>query len=123
MTAVTVETESVRSSDMFSSPKCALLLADDVRDAIRKHPVRSGEDVQRLSQQGDLAVRRHTMAEEPLVNQASGYSGFLVNGVFPERLIRRVDIDLHVFKFKSRVHLFVQEREKCLDVLWPLISR
>ncbi len=46
-----------------------------------------------------------------------------MNGVFAEGLVRRVDVDLHVNEFETRIHFLVQKGEKGSDVFGTLISR
>src|SRR5277367_3672466 len=125
MVAVTVETESVRSSVIDSSLRQGCTLAseslffvDYVTYAVREHSISRGQYVERLPQEDDLPVRHCAVPEKALMNEAAGDSGLLVNRIFTERLIGRVDVDLHVYEFEVRVHFFVKESKKGVDVLW-----
>src|SRR5579862_2384831 len=125
---VTVEIERVRSFDICSSRSdClagrALALVDHIGDAVWEHPISSCKHVKRFPKQNDLAVGRRAVAEEALMNELSGDPRLLVNGIFTKRLIRSVDVDLHVDELKVRIHLLVQESKKGFDVLWAFIAR
>jgi len=98
-------------------------LVDHVGDATLEHSVGRGEHIERLSKQDDLAIGSRAMTEETLMDLLSGNPGLLVNGILPEGLIRRIDVNLHVNEPKARIHLFVQKSDKSSDVFEPFISR
>lgn len=46
-----------------------------------------------------------------------------MNRVFTERLVGRIDIDLHINKLEVWIHLLVQESKESSNILWSLIPR
>ena len=115
-------TGSIASTTSEGRRRCggdrwALLLVDDVRDAIREHAVGSREYVQSFSQQKDFPVLRCEVPEETLMNVLPRNSRLLMNRVFTKGLVGRVDVNLHVDELEAGVHLFVQEGQEGADVL------
>src|ERR1700678_4140527 len=128
MVAVTLDRDSVRSSAMLfpsSRVNCCnrSLLFEHILYAVRKHSIGCSEHVERLPKQDDLPVSRGTVTKETLMDQLSGNPGLLMNRVLAKCLVGCIDIDLHVNELEVRVHLFVQESNEGLDVLWPFIAR
>ena len=66
-----------------------------------------------------LPFGRNAMTEEALVNILAGNPRLLVNGVFAESLVGRVDVDFHVDKLEARDTSFVQKSEEGSDILGP----